>query len=161
MIDLVRQKVLEVYAKADAAVAAAGPRCDASGRCCRFAEYGHSLFISHFEAEILLDSAPPYPAPVSSDGCPFQVDGLCTARASRPLGCRIYFCDPAYERRMEGITEDSIAQLKGIADAHGTGWMYAPLHHFLNAAVRTAGSTSDSMIPPGPRISLPVVISSE
>ena len=87
MTDL-RRKVLEVYAEADAAVGAASPRCDASGRCCRFTEYGHTLFVTHFEAEILLESATPFPQPVSRDGCPFQIGGLCTARESRPLGCQ-------------------------------------------------------------------------
>src|SRR3954468_3586592 len=104
--DEVLNDVLAVYAAADAAVSAVGPRCDASGRCCRFTEYGHTLFISAFEAEILLENAPPYPLPVSRDGCPFQVSGLCTARESRPLGCRIYFCDPAYQGRMAEITEE-------------------------------------------------------
>jgi hypothetical protein len=157
MTDIVRQQVLELYAKVDAAVAAAGPRCDTSGRCCRFTEYGHTLFISHFEAEILLETAPPYLAPASVDTCPFQIEGLCTARDSRPLGCRIYFCDPAYEPRMVEITEESIAQLKVIADTHNTGWQYAPLHHFLNAAVRTAAPPTDTMTPPGSRFPLPIV----
>ena len=114
--ETVRRDVLAIYAEADAAVAAAGPRCDASGRCCRFTEYGHTLFISHFEAEILLESAPPFARPVSRDGCPFQVGGLCTAREARPLGCRIYFCDPAYESRMSEITEAAVAGLKAVAD---------------------------------------------
>jgi hypothetical protein len=157
MTDSVRQEILEVYAQADEAVAAAGPRCDASGRCCRFTEYGHTLFISQFEAEILLEKAPSYSTPVSPDGCPFQVQGLCTARDTRPLGCRIYFCDPAYETRMAEITETCIAQLKSIAERHQTGWHYAPLHHFLNATVRTAASPTDSMNPPGSRFELPVI----
>ena len=86
MTDALRDAIRAVYAAADAAVAAAGPRCDASGRCCRFTEYGHTLFISAFEAEILLESAPAYEQPVSPAGCPFQVNGLCTARETRPLG---------------------------------------------------------------------------
>jgi hypothetical protein len=154
--DQLRRNVLEVYAAADAAVAAAGPRCDASGRCCRFTEYGHTLFISHFEAEILLESSPGFPQPVSRDGCPFQVNGLCTARESRPLGCRIYFCDPAYEPRMVEITEECLARLKAIADEHGTGWEYAPLHHFMNAA-RPATPAGDSMNPPDTRHPLTVL----
>ena len=156
--DDVRRKVLAVYAAADAAVAAAGPRCDASGRCCRFTEYGHTLFISRFEADVLLEAAPPFARPVSRDGCPFQVGGLCEARAARPLGCRIYFCDPAYQDRMAEITEAAIAGLKAIADAHGTGWHYAPLHHFLNAAPdpKPAPPPADTMTPPGPRFPLPL-----
>jgi hypothetical protein len=132
MTDPVRREVLAVYAAVDEAVRAAGPRCDASGRCCRFAEYGHTLFISHFEAELLLESAPPYTVPVGREACPFQVDNLCTARDERPLGCRIYFCDPAYEETGNQITEDALGRLKRIADDHAAGWRYAPLHVFLN-----------------------------
>src|SRR5262245_12649461 len=155
-MDDVRRKVLEVYAAADAAVSAAGPRCDASGRCCRFTEYGHTLFITAFEAEILLESAPPYSTPVSRDGCPFQVEGLCTARDTRPLGCRIYFCDPGYETRMAEITEEMLSRLKAIADEHGTGWHYAPLHVFLNAQ-RPADTPGDTMTPAPTRTPLPVL----
>jgi len=156
--DDVRKDVLAVFAAADAAVSAAGPRCDASGRCCRFTEYGHTLFISSFEAEILLEGAPPYKGPVSRDGCPFQVNGLCTARDTRPLGCRIYFCDPAYQDRMAAITEEALAALKRIAEAYGTDWHYAPLHHFLNAhAERPESPPADSMNPPASRVPLPVV----
>jgi Fe-S-cluster containining protein len=156
--DKVRRKVLAVYDAADRAVAEANPHCDASGRCCRFAEYGHTLFISHFEAEILLESAPPFSQPVSHHACPFQVNGLCTAREERPLGCRIYFCDPNYEPLMVQITEACIARLKVIAEKYDEGhWEYAPLHHFLNAAVRPADGPTDSMTPPDSRYPLPVV----
>lgn len=151
-----RAAVLDVYAAADAAVAAAGPRCDSSGRCCRFAEYGHTLFISHFEAELLLEAAPPYQRPVSRDGCPFQVDNLCTARDARPLGCRIYFCDPAYQETGNAVTEDALAKLKRLADEHDTGWRYAPLHVFLNEADRPTAPAADTMTAAGRR-SLPVV----
>jgi hypothetical protein len=129
-----RERVLAVYAAADAAVADAGPKCDASGRCCRFKEYGHTLFISNLEAEVLLDAAPPYPKPVSGDFCPFQVDNLCTARDPRPLGCRVYFCDSTYQATGTAISETYLRQLKELADEFGIGWRYAPLHHFLNAA---------------------------
>jgi hypothetical protein len=158
MTDEVRREVMGVYAAVDAAVAAAGPRCDASGRCCRFTEYGHTLFLSHFEAELLLEAAPPYPQPVSRDACPFQVNNLCTARESRPLGCRIYFCDSSYEATGSRITEDAVLALKRTADDHGTGWRYAPLHVFLNEAPRAAAAdTMTPAQPSGGRVSLPVV----
>src|SRR5437762_2532036 len=84
-------EVRALYARPDASVAADGPRCDASGRCCRFAEYGHTLFVSQLEADVLLSAAPSFDGPVSADRCPFQVGNLCTAREPRPLGCRVYF----------------------------------------------------------------------
>ncbi len=134
MTDECRQAVLKLYAEVDATVTAAGPVCVASGRCCRFKEYGHTLFISNLEAEVLLASAPPYELPITADFCPFQKDNLCTAREPRPLGCRIYYCDPAYQDTAHHITEDALAQLKRLADEQGVEWRYAPLHHFLNNA---------------------------
>ncbi len=159
-----RRAVLAVTAAADAAVRAAGPRCDASGRCCRFTEYGHTLFLSQFEAELLLEGAPAYEQPVTRDGCPFQVDNLCTARDARPIGCRVYFCDPTYQETGNQITEDAIAALKRLADAHDAGWRYAPLHVFLNEAARPAAPPADTVtpVPPaGPRLSLPVLARTE
>jgi hypothetical protein len=133
MSDELRRRVLELYAEVDAAVVAAGPVCVASGRCCRFKEYGHTLFISNLEADVLLASAPPYEAPVSSDFCPFQRGNLCTAREPRPLGCRVYYCDPAYQDTGSRLSEEYLRRLKCLADEHGVEWRYAPLHYFLNA----------------------------
>ena len=127
-----RLKVLELYAEVDREVAAAGPVCVASGRCCRFKEWGHTLFLSNLEAEVLLESAPTYAAPVSADFCPFQQGTLCTAREPRPLGCRVYFCDPAYQERSHEITEKYVGRLKALAQENGVAWRYAPLHVFLN-----------------------------
>ena len=56
-----------------------------------------------------------------------------TAREPRPLGCRVYYCDPAYQESGNRITEKYLGRLKELADAHGVPWHYAPLHHFLNA----------------------------
>src|SRR5437773_10982229 len=127
-----RRRGLEIYRAADAAVAAAGPVCVASGRCCRFKEHGHVLYISNLEAEVLLEAAPAYAAPVSPDFCPFQKDKLCTAREPRPLGCRVYYCDPNYQETGNQITEKYLRRLKELAQEHRVDWQYAPLHAFLN-----------------------------
>jgi hypothetical protein len=132
MSEATRRKVLELYSEVDRAVADAGPVCVASGRCCRFKEYGHTLFLSNLEAEVLLLGAPPYERPVTSDFCPFQQGNLCTAREPRPLGCRVYYCDPSYQETGNQITEKYLRRLKDLAEAEGIGWQYAPLHHFLN-----------------------------
>lgn len=142
MAESLAEGVRAVYDRVDAAVRAANPRCDASGRCCRFTEYGHTLFISQFEADILLAAGLPYEQPVTRDGCPFQVDNLCTAREFRPLGCRIYFCDPAFEEAGNALTESALTELKRLADEYDTGWRYAPLHVFLNDATPPAVSSA-------------------
>ncbi len=127
-----RSDVLALYREVEAAVAAAGPVCVASGKCCRFKEYGHTLFLSNLEADVLLSAAPAYEQPVSADFCPFQKENLCTAREPRPLGCRVYYCDPTYQETGNRITEEFLRRLKQLAEDHGVAWRYAPLHHFLN-----------------------------
>lgn len=138
MTDEIHRRVLELYSEVDASVQAAGPHCDASGRCCRFKEWGHVLYVSALEAEVLLESAPPYSQPVSPDFCPFQKDNMCMAREPRPLGCRIYFCDPAYQETGNAIMEGALRRLKELTSEVGRDWRYAPLHIFLNEATHPA-----------------------
>jgi hypothetical protein len=133
-----RRQVLELYKEVDRDVAAAGPVCVASGRCCRFKEYGHVLYMSNLEADVLLAHAPSYERPASTDTCPFQEGKLCMAREPRPLGCRVYYCDPTYQETAHGITETYLARLKELAERHGVPWRYAPLHFFLNKAAGPA-----------------------
>lgn len=153
MSEQLHRQVLDLYAAVDRAVAVAGPVCVASGRCCRFKEYGHVLFVSNLEAEVLLAHAPPYEQPVSPDFCPFQKGNLCTAREPRPLGCRVYYCDPSYQETGNRITEEYLHRLKRLANDHGVEWRYGPLHTFLNEALRdrSAGAAET------PQMSLPVL----
>lgn len=132
-----RRQVLELYREVDAEVKAAGPVCVASGRCCRFKEFGHVLYVSNLEAEVLLSAAPTYEQPVSPDFCPFQKEKLCTAREPRPLACRVYYCDPNYQETGNDITEKYLHRLKELAQEQGVEWRYAPLHVFLNEAPNT------------------------
>lgn len=136
MTEELRRQVLALYEDVDREVVQAGPVCAASGRCCRFKEYGHDLFISNLEAEVLLAAAPAYDQPVGRDFCPFQRRNLCTAREPRPLGCRVFFCDPNYQETGKQITEKYLHRLKNLAAEHGVPWRYAPLHVFLNEAVQ-------------------------
>ena len=126
-----------IYAEVDAEVARAAPVCRISGRCCRFEEYGHTLFVSAPEFALLLADAPPPSRPVDGgDTCPWQDDrGRCSAREARPLGCRVYFCDPAYQPIAPEIAEAGIARLKRLVDESDLSWDYAPLHHHLRRAV--------------------------
>jgi Fe-S-cluster containining protein len=129
-----RRQVLELYRAVDAEVKTAGPVCVASGRCCRFKEFGHVLYVSNLEAEVLLSAAPPYEQPVSPEFCPFQKEKLCTAREPRPLACRVYYCDPNYQETGNALTEKYLHRLKELAQEQGVEWRYAPLHVFLNEA---------------------------
>ena len=132
------QAVDELYAWVDAQIAAASPRCEISGRCCRFREYGHRLYISRVEAERL--SRATLPAEIDAaewtrdtlqQGCPYQVQGRCTAREHRPLACRIFFCDPNFEQAGCDLTEQALARLKQICEQFDRAWEYRELADFL------------------------------
>jgi len=140
------KQVLALYAEVDCEVAQAGPVCVASGRCCRFKEYNHVLFLSAVEAEVLLAGAPPLEGPVTADSCPYQKGNLCTARDPRPLGCRVYYCDPNYQDTGNQITEKYLSRLKELTSAHGLHWRYAPLHVFLSEGLQ--GDDSKSSLRP-------------
>jgi hypothetical protein len=128
-----REPLSALHQELDAEVARLAPVCALSGRCCRFLEYGHTLFLSSLEAEMLLADAPPPSRPLDDGAtCPWQ-DGLgrCSARSARPLGCRVYFCDPAYQPEAPRISESAIRRLKRLTESLGLDWHYAPLHLHL------------------------------
>lgn len=135
-VDAFRGALLALYADLDAEVARRAPVCQLSGRCCRFKEYDHTLFLSAPELSVLLADAPAPSRPLDKGlTCPWQdAQGRCTAREARPLGCRVYFCDPKYEGQAEELSETFLARLKRLAEDFGLPWNYAPLHQHLRSA---------------------------
>jgi Fe-S-cluster containining protein len=131
-----REALRGVYAEVDAEVARLAPACAISGRCCRFEEYGHTLFVSAPEFALLLADAPAPSRPLDEGAtCPWQDDrGRCSARESRPLGCRVYFCDPSYQPKAPEVAEAGITRLKRLVDDLDLPWDYAPLHRHLRRA---------------------------
>jgi hypothetical protein len=132
----IRDELRALYRELDLAVAMKGPVCQVSGRCCRFKDYGHTLFLSAPEALLLIADAPQPPGQIDNgESCPWQdARGRCTAREARPLGCRVFFCDPSFETHAPELTEIFLARLKQLASRHDWPWNYAPLHHHLRQA---------------------------
>jgi Fe-S-cluster containining protein len=93
----VRAAVENVYFALQDAIDLRKPICVRSGRCCRFEEYGHNLFVTTLElAKVVYDffsQAGPFRAGSSGTSCPFQTDNLCSIHTIRPFGCRVFFCD--------------------------------------------------------------------
>jgi Fe-S-cluster containining protein len=135
-VDTFRGALLAIYADLDAEVARRAPVCQLSGRCCRFKEYDHTLFLSAPELSVLLADAPAPFRPLDKGlTCPWQdAQGRCTAREARPLGCRVYFCDPNYEGQAADLSEIFLARLKRLAEDFELPWNYAPLHQHLRSA---------------------------
>jgi len=129
-----------VLAEADADIAARRPVCRASGRCCRFEAYGHRLYVTvaelaHFAAVEIGKSKvsaiparsvslPQFFAAERQEGCPYQIDGLCTARDGRPLGCRIYFCDENAQSWQNDVYEKYHAKLRAIHERFNLPYRY-------------------------------------
>ncbi len=134
-LDQFRAELLAIYARLDAEIEAFQPVCVLSGRCCRFEEYGHTLFATTLEVALLAADAPPAPRPLDAGAsCPWQdAHGRCTARSARPLGCRVYFCDPAYEPHAPAISARFLDAIRDLAARHGLASVYAPLHTHLRS----------------------------
>lgn len=138
-----RPELMALYDELEAEVRRLGPVCNLSGLCCRFEEYGHTLFLSAPEAALLVADAPP-PARPLDDGatCPWQdARGRCTARDARPLGCRIYYCDPTFQAEGPALGEAFLSRLKAIVARLGLPWDYAPLHRHLRRAAEAGTLT--------------------
>lgn len=140
-----RQDVLAAmtafYADLEAAVAEHQPRCILRGACCRFDEYGHNLFVTTLEAAWFIAHMTPSPAApagaqstaVMPDGCPYQVNGRCTVREARPMGCRIFFCDPQSRHWQGPLTEESLARLRALHDRFAVSYIYAEWRNVLRS----------------------------
>ena len=104
----VESAIQALYADVHAAIEQRRPVCALSGRCCRFEEYGHRLYVTTLELASFVRQLAAEAASGGWDGtgCPFQRSKLCSVHSIRPFGCRMFFCDAtstqwqndAYER---------------------------------------------------------------
>ncbi|MEM6459117.1 MAG: hypothetical protein AAF710_06970 [Planctomycetota bacterium] len=131
-----------LYEELDAAVAARGPTCWVSGKCCKFDDYGHRLYVTglevawflrQVESRTTLDESSPLtggsvlrlPQFAQHLGaCPYQVDGRCSTHAVRPLGCRVFFCQRGTEAWQQELYEDFLARLCKLHEEHEIEYRY-------------------------------------
>ncbi len=113
------------YESLDAAITERRPTCWNKGACCKFGEFGHRLYVTSVEAAYFAGGLRhEWRPPTSEDRCPYQIDGLCTAREHRPMGCRVFFCDPASSHWQSEEYERCLARLKAICSEHGVEYRY-------------------------------------
>lgn len=118
----VSETLLKIFEEAADAVRSERPLCIASGRCCRFEEHGHRLYVTGLEVAWFLQelertqnrslTVEAVDAARARGECPLLENGLCSVHEIRPFGCRSYFCDPraqwqadAYERWHAGVRD--------------------------------------------------------
>ncbi len=125
-MDDLHRDLAALYARVDDVVAEARPVCRMSGRCCDFPTSGHVLYATDLESGYALASAGGAVPEAPSGLCPWHVEGTCRLRDGRPLGCRLYFCDPAWEPGMGDVYERFHRELKALHEAHGRAYRYRP-----------------------------------
>jgi len=121
----VARELRELYERVDAEIAARNPRCELSGRCCDFPRSGHRLYATDIETALAVQARGGVVPPAASGLCPWWVDGRCTNREGRPLGCRLYFCDPSWKDEMTAAYERWHGELKALHARHALPYRYA------------------------------------
>ncbi len=152
----VREAVARVYSELQREIDARQPICSSSGRCCRFEEYGHRLYVSTLELAGFVSQLPVaselpvvscrLPAKATSlpllatgnpqlatSSCPFQIDNLCSVHAIRPFGCRMFFCDPTATQWQNERYERFHAELKRLHGQLDVPYFYVEWRQALAA----------------------------
>jgi Fe-S-cluster containining protein len=153
----VEAAVQALYADVQSAIEARRPACAVSGRCCRFEEYGHRLYVTTLELAAFLAAqegdAPAEPRPGESKprlgrslalplidsaawdgtGCPFQRARLCSVHAIRPFGCRMFFCDATSTEWQNEAYERFHAGIQELHAELGVPYFYVEWRHALQA----------------------------
>lgn len=112
------------YDQADRQIAEQTAVCWNRAECCKFGSFGHRLYVTTLEAAYYLatgDSPPDVP----QDACPHAHGGKCHVRERRPLGCRVFFCDPAAQSWQGPVTEEQLARLRRLHGELGVEYIYA------------------------------------
>lgn len=107
-----------------------GLRCEMSGRCCRFREAGHDLYLTRLEYEEMVARGGARAA--DADACPWLEDGLCANREGRALACRTYFCSD--EAQAAAVTERWHAVIRNLHADYGVAYDYRSLAGHMEGA---------------------------
>jgi Fe-S-cluster containining protein len=137
----VRAVVNEVYRDLQKEIDARRPVCVISGRCCRFEEFGHQLYVTTLEMGVFLHELRAANPAVAADekwsgqGCPFQVNKLCSVHAIRPFGCRLFFCDSTSTEWQHEQYRNFHSRLKSLHDQLEVPYFYLEWRQALSLAL--------------------------
>ena len=141
----VRASVQQIYADLRGEIDRRAPLCVVSGKCCRFEDYGHRLYVTTMELATFVnglrrvgtahhESRPvgnAHPTEWDGTGCPFQQNKLCSVHAIRPFGCRIFFCDPTATDWQNAQYERFHSTLKRLHETLNVPYFYVEWRHAL------------------------------
>lgn len=121
------------------------PVCHASGRCCHFNTHGHRLYVTGLEVAYVIQHLSEvqreslnHPAGraelLALDGCPFQIDEKCSVHPLRPLGCRVYYCDPNAQAWQNPAYELYLSDIRTLHDINEIEYEYIEWRYGLACA---------------------------
>ncbi len=114
-----------LYVELDAEVAERRPVCVNRGICCDFERFGHRLYVTAVElAYFIANAGGPPRAGGLAGACPYHERGVCVARVGRPVGCRIFFCDPDAQDWQGPLTERILDRLRQVGAQFGVPYVY-------------------------------------
>ena len=153
--------VEQVYADLQRQIDLRKPICKTSGRCCRFDEFGHRLYVTTLELAAFARGLIHFKSQISNlqfsilsppAACPFQLDGLCSVHSIRPFGCRVFFCDATSNQWQHEQYEHFHATLKQLHERFSVPYRYVEWRQALREL--NLSPPPDAANPPG-RLSLP------
>jgi Fe-S-cluster containining protein len=127
----------ELYGQVQAEIDRRRPLCVISGRCCRFEEYGHRLYVTTLELARFMREVGPRSLPTDWDGtgCPFQLAKLCTVHGIRPFGCRMFFCDATSTEWQNAAYERFHSDLKNLHEKLAVPYFYVEWREALRQVI--------------------------
>lgn len=139
---VVDRTIRELMSEVQEEIARERPLCVASGRCCNFERFGHRLYLTGLEAAWTWRQLPRPPGPddveraLARGTCPFLTGGLCGVHLIRPLGCRLFFCDPRATQWQQELHERLHAAIRALHESAGVSYRYAEWRALMDAYAR-------------------------
>jgi len=101
--------------------------CEACGRCCNFAEFGHHLFVTTAElASLAANSKGGQLKSMHGGLCPYNINSKCSVYEHRFAACRIFCCkgDKDFQSR---LSEAALEEFKSICDEFKIRYLYSDI----------------------------------
>ena len=126
-------ELASIYRRLEKELMPINPDCCMCGTCCNFNTFDHILYSSSIEAGFITQHVKIPDFDVSNNICPFLKDNQCSIRDYRMLGCRIFYCNAAYQEIAHVLYEKYLQEIKELSKRHSIPWEYLP---FLNSLAK-------------------------
>jgi hypothetical protein len=120
------QEIDAIYQWLESELEKLNQSCAACGQCCDFESFGHKLYVTTPELINFYHFTGPQIKQMTTDICPYRIDGKCTVYPYRFSGCRIFTCKGDTEKENE-ICEITIRKFKSLCERYNIPYHYVYL----------------------------------